>query len=377
MNRVALLASLLVSSAACSPQQPSSLCLQDPPPAACAEACDPNGANSCPGGYHCTAAGTCDAECTPGGSECPSGQTCASDGRCEDTGGGGPDASCPDLSFTATAIRPSISLLIDRSRSMLDPIGGISRYNAIKNALIDPTNGVVTTLQNRAFFGASLYSTDSPCPKLYSVPRAIDNRDTIANLINSQSPDGNTPTGPSIDQAVAAFAASPAPADSPPVIVLATDGLPNNCAGTETREQEAINAATAAFAAGIRLFILGVGTGINDTHLQAMANAGAGVQGGQPNAPFYLANSPQQLADAFNAIIGGVISCDLTLNGMIDETQAAGGTVLLNGAPLTYGTDWELANGTTVRLLGNACSTLKSSANPTVTASFPCGAVIL
>jgi hypothetical protein len=298
-----------------------------------------------------------------------------------DMGGGGgtsPDANCPAVNFTAKAVTPSISLLIDRSGSMNDSIGGSSRYNAVRDALVHPMNGVVTKLQTKAYFGASLYSTDAPCPTLYTVPRSMNNRDAIAALINSQSPGGNTPTGGSIDQAVAAFVATPPPADSPPVIVLATDGLPNNCNGdSQAGQTKAIQAAQASYAAGIRLFILGVGNGIADNHLQEMANAGAGVQAGQPNAPYYLANSPQELEAAFSQIIGGVVSCELTIDGEVDPANAAGGTVTLNGMQLMYGTDWTLANSKTIKLLGAACDAFKSSLNPTVTASFPCGTVIL
>jgi hypothetical protein len=42
-----------------------------------------------------------------------------------------------------------------------------------------------------------------------------------------------------------------------------------------------------------------------------------------------------------------------------------------------YGTDWTLVGGNTIRLQGAACDALKNSANPVVTASFPCGTVIL
>jgi hypothetical protein len=298
----------------------------------------------------------------------------------------GPDASdigppgepeeCPAVNFTATAVIPSISLLIDRSGSMADPIGNTNRYNAVKTALVDPGTGVVSALEARAYFGASLYSTDAPCPKLYSVPRAMNNRANIANLINSQSPNGNTPTGPSIDQAVASFSADPPPAGSPPVIVLATDGLPNGCNGGDG-QAASVAAAAASYAAGVRLFVLAVGNGINDSHLQSVANAGAGVTAGQPNAPFYVANTPTELRTAFEDIIGGVTSCELMINGTIDESQAANGTVTLNGSPLAYGSDWELVNGNVVRLLGQACTNLKTSTNPVVQASFPCGAVLL
>ncbi len=293
-----------------------------------------------------------------------------------DIGPPGEPEECPAVNFTATAVVPSISLLIDRSGSMADPIGNKTRYAAVRDALVEPTNGVVSTLEARAYFGASLYSTDAPCPKLYSVPRAMNNRNAIATLINGQAPAGNTPTGPSIDQAVAAFAADPPPVDSPPVIVLATDGLPNGCNGGDG-EAASIAASAASYAAGVRLYFLAVGNGINDSHLQKVANAVAGVAAGQPNAKFYVANTPTELRTAFEDIIGGVTSCELSINGTIDESQAMNGTVTLNGTPLTYGSDWELVNGNVVRLLGQACTSLKSSTNPVVNASFPCGAVLL
>ena len=294
-----------------------------------------------------------------------------------DPGPGGPDASCPAVNFTATAVVPSIQLLIDRSGSMDEAIGNKSRYNAVRDALVDPANGVVTNLESRAYFGASLYSTDAPCPKLYSVGRSMNNRAGIANLIGSQSPSGNTPTGPSIDQAVADFAANPAPPDSPPVIVLATDGLPNGCNGGDG-QQASVTAAAGSYAAGIPLFVLAVGNGIADGHLQNVANAGAGVQAGQPNAKYYVANTPSELRAAFEDIIGGVTSCELAIDGTVEAGQAASGTVTLNGTQLTFGSEWELGpTGSTIKLLGQACTDLKNSTNPVVTATFTCGAVLL
>ncbi len=384
MNRFAspFVTLLLALTAACGgPKQFGSVCDETPAPAACSQACDPTpgAAATCPDGFHCTPDGTCDAQCTFGGSECGAGFVCTIDGSCVDDGSGsgsnGPDANCPAVNFTATPTIPSISLLIDRSGSMDELIGNTTRYEAVRSSLVDNTDGVVTKLESKAYFGASLYSTDAPCPKLYTVPRALNNKTAIQTLISGQNPGGNTPTGPSIDQAVADFAATPAPAGSPPIIVLATDGLPNGCNGGNG-EDASINAAAASYAAGIRLFVLAVGNGINDSHLQRVANAGAGVPQGMPDAEFFVANSPAELSAAFDTIIGGVLSCELAISGSVTPEQAAAGTVNLNGMPLQFGTDWELVNGSTIRLIGQACTDLKASPTPMVNASFPCGAII-
>src|SRR5690606_36981903 len=128
------------------------------------------------------------------------------------------------------------------------------------------------------------------CPRLYNTgARALNNLSQVQALIDSQSPSGNTPTPGAIDQTVQLFQANPPPAGSPPIIVLATDGLPNSCSGSDTQSQSVQSAAN-AYAAGIRTYVLGI-AGVNDSFLQNMANAGQGVQAGQPNAKFFTANS--------------------------------------------------------------------------------------
>ncbi len=289
----------------------------------------------------------------------------------------GPDASCPAVHFTATQTIPSIQLLIDRSGSMATDLAGssTSRYQAIHDALVG-TTGVVSTLQTKAYFGAALFSSDDPCPTLYnSNPRAMNNLTSIKSLIESQSPNGNTPTPPAINLTVADFAAHPPPMGSPPVIVLATDGLPNDCAGDADTSAQSVTAAKAAYTAGIRVFVLGI-AGVNNAFLQSVANAGVGVQTGQPDAPYYTANSPAQITAAFQQIIGGVLSCDLAISGTVDPTEGQAGTVTVDGTPLTYGTDWTIINGNTIELVGAACTSFKAATTPTVDASFPCGAVI-
>lgn len=371
-----------LTAAACGPKQFGSVCDSDNPPAECSQTCDPTpGAPStCPSGYHCSPDGLCNAQCTPGGNECPDGFTCTSDGRCMSDGpgsGGGPDANCPAVQFTAESVTPSIGLLLDQSGSMYDNnFGNVDRYTAMRDALVG-ANGVVNQLQSKAYFGSMLYTTEPACPIVDQVPRALNNANAIRASIDSRLGvrGANTPTPKAIDAMVQSFVQNPAPAGSPPLIVLATDGVPNDCdQNTDTRPQS-VEAARRAYAAGIPVYVLAID--IVNQHFQDLANAGQGVQQGQPNAPVYAANDAASLAAAFNQIIGGAVSCDLTINGMIDESQAQSGTVTLNGTPLTYGTDWELVGNNTIRLIGNACTTLKNTQNPTVNAEFPCGAVIL
>ncbi len=348
-------------------------------------ACSPTGANNCSLGYYCGPNGTCTADCAPGSLACPQGQMCTSDGHCI-PGSGGPDTNCPNVHLTASHTTPSVELLIDRSGSMGMNDILPTRYDALHTALTG-TNGAVTQTQGSVYFGAALFSGDEiTCPPGsnldgYSVPRALNNASAIDTLISNNSPGGDTPTAEWITAITADWAAHPPPMGSPPITLLSTDGEPNSCSDPTPNDPPSIAAAQASYAAGIKLYIIGL-AGLNLQFLQDMANAGTGKPTGQAPgcatcSPYYTANDPTSLAAAFQAIIGGVLSCDLTLSGMVDPSQANQGIVTLNGMMLTYGTDWTLdPNGMVIHLSAAACDMLKNSPNPTVDAQFPCGAVI-
>ncbi len=385
MNRLAF-AFATLTLAACGAKQFGSVCTEVPAPAACMTACDPQpgAATSCPVGFHCSPDGKCDAQCTPNGGQCGDGYTCTADGYCVDdgsgSGGSGPDASCPAITFTPMPATPSIQLVLDLSGSMTITDISPSRYAAMRDALVNTTTGVVTQLEAKAYFGSKLYGCNGNANAFTDVARGLNNAAAIRASIDNRAPAGNTPTAAALDTARMDFATTPPPAGSPPIVVLATDGEPNGC-GTNlsqnTYNMEAVAASAATYAAGIPVYVLAISA--NQTllsHLQQVANAGQGHQAGQPNIPYYPANNAAQLQQAFQTIINGVISCDLKLTSSIDATSAMNGTVTVNGVTLTYGTDWTLVNGNIIRVQGSACNSLKSSSNPAVSATFPCGSVI-
>lgn len=161
------------------------------------------------------------------------------------------------------------------------------------------------------------------------------------------------------------------------MIVLATDGEPNSCNGNISQAQANANsvaAAGAAYAAGIPVYVLAMNQ--NSQHFQDVANAGQGWMAGQPNVTYYPTTNAADLQAAFQTIINGIISCDLSLSATIDDGQAMNGTVVVNGMTLMYGSDWILVGGNTIRVQGAACTMLKNSTNPMVSAQFPCGSII-
>jgi hypothetical protein len=390
MNRFVF--GLVLLTAACSGKNgatgPGSLCSDNNPPAACSTTCNPvSGAADCPGGFHCAANGKCDAQCTSTGNECGAGNSCTTDGLCQSGDGSGDpgpapvDASCPDIHFSPKRVNPSIEIVFDKSGSMAQdfndntiPKGSniVSKFAAEQTALVGATTGILPQLQNSAYFGIKMFPA-ATCGDTIDVARGMGTAAAIATAITNNGPGGSTPTAQAIDDAVQDFHDHPPPAGSPPIIVLSSDGEPNDCGSTTSTEDKVITSVQNAFTAGIKTYVLGVGKFPAD-FAQSIANAGLGVPSG---AKAYSATDPATMAAAFQAIIGGAVSCDLTLNGTVDPTKASSGTVTLGGKTLVYGTDWSLgSDNKTIHILGAECTTLKNTGG-TVDATFPCGSGVL
>lgn len=384
MIRSSFLLLLLVGAACGSSSSGNGPCDVVPPDPACDLKCDqsPGAPATCPDGFYCNPDGQCYAQCTQTGDQCGDGYTCTFDGHCipgEPDVGDDP-SDCPRVAFTAKPVTPSILLVLDRSGSMeTNNFGNVTRWAAVRNALTDVTNGVVSLLESKVYFGAMIYDTVGGCPNLVNRPRVLNNATAIRDaLVTNPNRQSNTPTARSIVAATASFATTPPPAGSPAIIVLATDGEPTNCS-TEMGEARAnvVAATRAAYTAKIKVIPLSVGNGVAEQHLQDVANAGAGVAAGQPNAPFYKANTADALKTAFDTIINGVVSCDLTVNASVTQEQASAAEILLNGRALAFGTDWILLpDGRTIRIQGAACDMLKNAAAPVVDGTFPCGVVL-
>ena len=292
------------------------------------------------------------------------------------SGSATPDAACPSVSFQAHVTTPSIQILIDRSLSMgytLDTSANISRYQAVGSAVLQ----VVGSLQSKVYFGASLFTqTSTACPRIDSTPaRQLNNLSQVQTLIQNFSPDGFTPTAAALAQTAQRFQNNPPPADSPAIIVFATDGLPNNCQPVGDPWADTIGAISDAYSANIRTFVLGI-AGVDESYLQEMANAGQGVTANQHQAAYFTASNASALDAAVETIIGTVASCDLAISGQVDPQLASSGIVTLDGVTLHYQTEWHLLDDHTLELEGAACNTLKTDPNAHVEATFPCNAII-
>jgi len=415
----------------------------------CGESC--TGDNQCGTGLFCdTDSKKCDAECVAGTASSPecAGAPCAANGRClgggtggvTGAGGGGIDPgpssggggegggnNCIDVSVTPTPIIPNVALLIDRSLSMTGasgymqrvedaitagdyvpmpdctgPVAGAPvgsgdaefwRWDVVRTALFNETDGVVTTLGDVVRFGLTTYSSDEVnypgmCPTLVNVDLAFDNRDAMLASFACGDLILQTPTRESLAPTADAFAALDV--EGPKFIVLATDGAPDNCecpdfngaapcsdAGAQGAEMDAVVAEATRIHSelGITLHVIDVsspgqteGGFVLRDHLTNVATAGGG--------DIYDGTDPAGLIDAFEQIIADAQSCVVTLDGSIVSGYEDDGTVTLGGEELEYEVDWQVNSPTEIELLGEACTTFKRE-SPTLSITFPCGAIIV
>ena len=385
------------------------------PPADCDKSCADD--SDCTASY-CENNTTCVAHCTAY-EGCSEDATCNVSGRCipnmgtGGTGNTGGGNGCQSVQITPTRSIPNVMFLVDESGSMDASFGnGLDRWQAAHQAIVGnpssnpPVVGVVAQLESIVRFGLTTYHSQGgfgapgenrECPIFETeVAIALNNHSAIdANYpANFQDIGVDTPTGESIDRLVQELQADPPPADGPTIIVLATDGEPDTCTtpNPQSGQDEAVAAARNAYAVDpndpddfeIQTFVLSVGNDVSDAHLQDMANVGVGkmVDESVDPAPFWKATDSDQLAAAFDEIIGASISCDIQMDKRFDDKDKAcydpASNVRLNGTPLDCPSEWRVKPGVddVIELVGSACDTFKSGSS-TFSAVFPCGAIVV
>jgi hypothetical protein len=377
-------------------------------------------------GLFCSTEGKCSKQCGQLlGQACEDGLECSSDGRCTEPGAAGPSGGsnggfgnsdagvpapgtagtagtappqpnvCADTRVNATRLTPTVILIIDQSSSMDEDFqGGTTRWQTLKDFLLaqDP-DGLIADLQGQVNFGLAMYSAESApdgglplgeCPIVTTVAPGPDNFEAIRAVYEPAGTIEDTPTGDSIDKIIDDLGlATPDPdaQDDPIVFILATDGEPDRCEELDPQngQDEAIAAVERAFSLGIRTFIISVGEGtVSAEHQQAVANAGLGVQPGEPDAEYWEAGNDASLRAALTEIVGGQLGCDVQLNGSVEGGDACLGKVMLNGSmlPCDDPDGWELTSPNTIRINGAACDSLKST-DFVLEVSFPCSVKVV
>jgi hypothetical protein len=293
-------------------------------------------------------------------------------------------ASCVKLDVEFDRVPPLVLLLIDQSSSMNDDFDGDSRWDTLRDTLLDRDSSLLSKLQNEIRFGMVLYSSRNgstgnfACPLLEKVEIKLGNFDDMRHLLDGADPVDDTPTAESVVAVTAELEAITDPGEK--YLILATDGEPDTCEDPDAQNAQSranvakaasIAAVTAAFDKGITTRVISVGDEVGADHLKALAVAGSG---GDQTAEAFTALSTTALEQAFSSIIGEARSCDFQLEGTVKAADAARGTVTLDGQALVFGDadGWVMPDETTVRVQGAACATLQSS-SAGISMDFPCG----
>jgi hypothetical protein len=225
---------------------------------------------------------------------------------------------------------------------------------------------------------------DKMCPTLIEVPINVGNHQAMFDEFLCSDIAGDTPTGESLLAAAETLAAFDEP--GPKLIVLATDGEPDNCecpnfgsnnhvperctedGVAERIKNEVVVTAGEIHAQDITVHVINVSTPSNaslQAHLAEVATAGGG--------DVYPGFSPGALSTAFDEIIDGARSCIIDLEGEIAEGKEDTGTVTLDGEPLELDDEngWQVNTPSQIELLGSACEAIKRGGHD-IDIQFPC-----
>ncbi len=156
----------------------------------------------------------------------------------------------------------------------------------------------------------------------------------LSDAIAGQYPGGSTPTYPALDGAVQhAKSWAQAHPDHKVIAVLATDGLPTECAPEDITSIAQIAAAGKAGTPSVLTFVIGV-FGANDQGAQANLNTIA-EQGGTSSAFFIEDNQDVTAAflDALHAIQGQTLSCEYQIPAPPDGSDLDYGKVNVQYTP--------------------------------------------
>jgi hypothetical protein len=168
----------------------------------------------------------------------------------------------------------------------------------------------------------------------------------------------------------------------PTIVVLATDGEPNDFCGGGNNDPFAIlngpkdvrpaviSAVTQLASMDIKTYVISLAG--EDKNLTAHLNDVAAA-GGTGTKPFFP-TSKDALVQAFKDIIGPETACDVVLNGKVKPGLECMGSIKINGnlLPCNDANGWALKDPSTVSIQGTACEQYKNDLSAVLSADFPC-----
>lgn len=312
---------------------------------------------------------------------------------------------CARQNVVTSRVIPTIWLVLDGSGSMVETLGDTSRWNALRAALMDPTDGVVKSLEHEVKWGMVVYDGLTPgdiqqplpdggiakfsmppattCPRLVTVEPALDNFMPLDMNLAATPLGGSTPTDKALDAVIGHLPDQTGQVlDAriyPTIVVLATDGAPNNfCTDDFTMIDAAPNVITAVStlaSMNTKTYVISLagGDAMLTQHLEAVATAG------MTGMPPFVPTNKAELVQVFKDIIGPAAACDIVLRGSVKPGIECMGSIKINGVPLTCNdpNGWMLKDKSTIAITGTACEEYRNNLQAVLEADFPCEAIDL
>jgi hypothetical protein len=319
------------------------------------------------------------------------------------SGSGGTGTMCGLQYFDLERKPADVMLLLDRSASQKDPPedyvdeNGMAvttpKWDLMLPALLQiiPATDAMVNWGMKTFPEGGTGDGDACLAESVTdridVPIAEMNAQAVTDAISAATDDGDgTPTGDAVRQVVNYM--KTIDDTNPKYILLATDGEPScvdvgpndGSEGQEAARPYAVAAIEESVAAGIPVFVMGVGTN-KDTAVETLDNMA--VAGGRP-APsanpranaFYLGNSTEQLTAALEAIAIDVKTCVFPLRTKPDDPSNIAVNVDGQKVPPddTQVEGWSYADPmkTVVEIYGSWCERVKVSGSDTVQIIYGC-----
>lgn len=312
------------------------------------------------------------------------------------------DPNCAPKIVQSQRVTPDMLIVLDRSGSMNEN----NRWNASVSALKSVTERLQSSIRFglMAFPGAAMTTsqptqTIDPCAFLGGscpiqvgggwggnatceagsivVPIEQDTAPAISAALDNMAPSGNTPTSHSLREAhklLGSGEAAPDAVVTPKFVLLVTDGEPN-CEGNNRQALDSTVAAIEELANdGIRTYVVGYNTQSGQAKQSMDRMAAAGGTGLKEHI---AVENEQTLVAALEDITGRAISCTFVLEQAPNDPSYV--SVQVNGQPIFYNqpNGWTLSeDGKQVLIQGEACDTLRSPGNHTLSVDIECDIVV-